>query len=263
MEALTPLILAIGTILTYTFGVFVVSFFLKNNSVADIAYGLGFVVVSWVVFLRNGLPGLDSLPQWIVVFLITLWGLRLSVYLTIRGWKKPEDWRYAVWRERWMLVGPFYFYIRSFVQIYLLQALLMYLVMVPITHMLVTSTDSGSWFFIVGVLIVLFGLTIETIADAQLLSFKRGTSSPALFTHGLFSYSRRPNYLGEMCVWWGFFIMTIASGNWFFTVMSPIAVTYILYAVAGQMVESRLSELAEFEDYKKRTPYLIPRVPRV
>ncbi|MEX0931234.1 MAG: DUF1295 domain-containing protein [Candidatus Paceibacterota bacterium] len=258
METFTPLILVFGTILSYTLVAFLVSVFLKNNNVADVAYGLGFVVVSWVLFLRNGIPDFELSARWIVVLLITLWGLRLSIYLGIRAWKKAEDWRYAIWRDRWGVVGKLYFYVRSFVQIYLLQAFLIYLVLVPVIHMLVTGTSVDSKYFIVGVIVFALGFLIETVADIQLYRFKKNNPPDTLFTKGLFAYSRHPNYFGEMLVWWGFFIMTLASSNWFLTIISPIAVTYILYAIAGPMVEAHLESRALFSEYKKKTRYFFP-----
>ena len=77
---------------------FVIGRLLKRNDVADIAWGLGFVFVSWITFLKTGW-GIDR--RFLAVFLITLWGFRLAWHIFNRLRVKPEDARYQKYREQW------------------------------------------------------------------------------------------------------------------------------------------------------------------
>jgi steroid 5-alpha reductase family enzyme len=112
----TAFALAAELIFVYMTGMFLLSLLKKDNSIVDIAYGLGFVIVAWSTLL---VFGSFTLVQLLVTSLITIWGLRLSTRIYFRNKGKPEDFRYKKWHDEWT-----WFKTRSFFQIYMLQGLI-------------------------------------------------------------------------------------------------------------------------------------------
>src|SRR5258708_2113284 len=103
---------------------FILSLFLRNNGIADVAWGLGFIFLALSSFVLNESGSLRAI---IVTSLVLVWGLRLSLRIFLKNYGKPEDSRYRAWREAWgsSIV------IRSFFQIYLLQGLLVVALATP------------------------------------------------------------------------------------------------------------------------------------
>lgn len=230
---------------------------LKNASIVDIFWGVGFILVAWFAY-SNG-QGYLPRKQWITA-LVTLWGLRLAIHIGLRNWGKPEDFRYAKWREengaRWWWI--------SFFKVFLLQGLLMWVIGVPIVAAqasgfpaILTSLD------LLGAIIGLTGLLFESIADLQLNSFKRdGSNKGRILRTGLWKYSRHPNYFGEAVVWWGIYIIALASGAWW-TIFSPILMTWLLLRVSGvAMLERTMSLKPGYEQYMRKTSAFFPWFPK-
>ena len=113
-------------ILGYMGVIWIVSLILKNSSIVDIFWGAGFVLSNWVYFALTP----DGFParKWLIGILVTIWGLRLSLYILWRNWGKPEDFRYRKWRdeegERWWWF--------SFFKVFLLQGFLMWIISAPL-----------------------------------------------------------------------------------------------------------------------------------
>jgi len=176
-----------------------ISLALKNASIVDIFWGIGFIIVTWMAFaLTQG-----YLPRkQLVATLVTIWGLRLAIHIRIRNWGKPEDFRYAKWREensrRWWWL--------SFFQVFLLQGILMWIISAP----LLAAQTSGfpailTPLDLLGAALCTLGLLFKSIADLQLMLFKADPANKGkLLTTGLWKYTRHPNYFGEAVVWWGF-----------------------------------------------------------
>ncbi len=230
---------------------------LRNASIVDIFWGIGFIVVAWFAFSYG--QGYLPRKQWMTA-LVTLWGLRLAFHIGIRNWGKPEDFRYATWREengaRWWWV--------SFFKVFLLQGLLMWVISVPIVAAqslgfpaILTPLD------VIGALVALSGLLFETVADLQLTVFKRDTSNKGrILTTGLWKFSRHPNYFAEAVVWWGFYIIASAAGAWW-TIFSPILMTWLLLRVSGvTMLERTMKAKPGYEEYMRKTSAFIPWLPK-
>jgi steroid 5-alpha reductase family enzyme len=115
---------------------FGISLFKKRNDLADIAWGLGFVLLSWSGWWLSGNMTQRGL---VVAVLVSIWGLRLALHIFLRNRKKTEDSRYAAWREQW---GK-WFVLRSYFQVYLLQGFLLFLIVLPVLSLQKNST--GSW----------------------------------------------------------------------------------------------------------------------
>ena len=136
----------------------------KDNSIVDIGWGFGFVLIAWSMLLLSNNWQTRSL---LVVGLVSAWGVRLLAHIYSRNSKSGEDWRYAQWRKEW---GR-WVYIRAYFQIFMLQAVMMFIISLPVIHAVTTmqSNDSAwSWLILPGVLIWIFGFFMEAIADYHL-----------------------------------------------------------------------------------------------
>ena len=113
----------------------VVSLALKNSSIVDILWGPGFVLANWIYFALapDGSPG----RKWLISILVTIWGLRLGLYILWRNWGEPEDFRYRRWREE---AGGKWWW-QSFFKVFLLQGLLMWVISAPL---LTAQAGAGS-----------------------------------------------------------------------------------------------------------------------
>lgn len=230
---------------------FLISIIKKRNDVADVAWGLGFVLFAWVSYVYSS----QGMPQILVTFLVTVWGVRLASHISRRHKGKPEDHRYAGWRTEWK-----YFYTRSFFQIYLFQSLLMVLIAVPI---LFINSVSGVAFLplvALGVLIWFIGFFFESVGDRQLKFFlQKPENSDKLMTEGLWKYTRHPNYFGEVTMWWGIWVMALAYPYGFVTIVGPLTITVLILFVSGvPLSERRYAGRPDFEEYKKKTSVFIP-----
>jgi steroid 5-alpha reductase family enzyme len=111
---------------------------------------------------------------------------------------------------------------------------------------------------------VLFGILFESIADAQLAAFKaRPDSQGQVMDTGLWRYTRHPNYFGECCVWWGFYLFAVSAGGWW-SIVSPLLMTILLLRVSGvTLLEKDIGERRPaYRDYVQRTNAFIPGLPK-
>jgi steroid 5-alpha reductase family enzyme len=235
---------------------FIISLIKKRNDVADIAWGLGFIMVAWISFFLSGY----SFTALIVNILITIWGSRLALHIYFRNKNKPEDTRYMEWRKTWKN-----FYIRSFLQVFMLQGLFLYLISLPvifINHLV--STNFGIIEF-VGLLVWGVGFYFESTGDRQLKEFISNPQNKGkLMDKGLWRYSRHPNYFGEVTQWWGIFIIALSIPNSIFTIIGPLTITTLILFVSGvPLLEKKYEGRPDFEEYKKRTSIFIPLPPKV
>lgn len=249
-----------GLIWIVVTAIFVLAQLLQDNSIIDIFYGPIFFVVAFLFLVITETT--DLLPV-IITMCIGVWAVRLGGRLLLKNFGQPEDFRYAKWREEWMKRGHWYFLLRSYSQINLLQGFIILLILTP--FIISTTSDSFSTpFVIVGVLIFLFGLTWETIADFQLDKFiakkKAGATDKTLMTDGVFKYSRRPNYFGESLVWWGQAIMVLSLPLGIYGLIGPIVITLVLVKISGPMIEKQfLAKYPEkYRAYMQTTNFLIP-----
>jgi len=232
---------------------FVVSLILKRNDVADSAWGIGFIVIAIFNLIISG----DfQRTKFILTFLIFLWGLRLTIYLTIRNWGKTEDFRYKEWRKRW---GKSVI-LKSYLKVFLLQGLLMFLISLPAT--LYNRFDGGvSFYGFVGLLIWVVGFYFETVGDLELFFFKKNPKNKGeILKDGLWKYTRHPNYFGEVIMWWGIWILILGSTYWYLGLIGPLTITYLILKVSGiPLLEKKYDGNKEFEKYKKETPSFFPK----
>jgi steroid 5-alpha reductase family enzyme len=232
----------------------------------DIAYGPAFffATAGTLLVTNEYLP----LPV-IMVACIGVWAARLAIRIGRKNWGKPEDPRYAAWRTKWEARGRLYFLLRSYLQVNLLQGIIILVVASSFVIAISAPITAVSWWAVgLGLFVYLAGLAYESIADYQLDQFlarkRAGTEPATLMTTGLFRYSRRPNYFGETLIWWGLALMVLPLPYGWVAIFSPLLITFIVTRVTGPMLEDIFLEKypEEYRAYMARTSYFIPLPPR-
>ena len=230
----------------------------RNVTLVDSLWGLGFVLIAWLTFfLSDGYGGRKIL----IAILVTLWGLRLSLYLSWRNWGKGEDPRYGTWRiksgERFWLVSLF--------KVFILQALFLWVISLALQiGQLAETPRSFTWLDASGIIVWAIGFTFESLGDWQLARFKSDPASKGrVMDRGLWAYTRHPNYFGEFLVWWGIFLITLSTPNSWWTIISPIIITAVLLKMTGiPLTEQELvKNRPGYSDYVKRTSAFVPWLP--
>ena len=241
-------------ILAYMILVFILAIILKNNSIVDIFWGLGFIIV--MLYNADFFPTIN-LNKFIFNLLIIIWGLRLSLHIFIRNKGKEEDFRYKNWRNTWK-----HFYLRSFLQIFLLQGFIMWIVALPVISYNNIEFSETNWTFITGVIIFIAGFLFESIADFQLLQFRKNKQNKGrIIQSRLWKYSRHPNYFGEAVLWWGIALISCSQLAEIYLFISPILITLLLRYVSGvPMLEAKYKDNEEFKEYSKKTSVFIPLI---
>ncbi|MDT8336320.1 MAG: DUF1295 domain-containing protein [Candidatus Izemoplasmatales bacterium] len=255
--------LAALVILVYFLVFFIVATIIKNNSIVDIGWGLGFVVTAWILFFIKADYGIEKI---IVNILVSLWGLRLFYHILKRNIFAEEDFRYKKWREDWgKWVVP-----RAFLQIFMLQGFFMFVVGLGIFWINVTTFtgDLSIPVLVIGVIIWIIGYYFEVVGDRQLKKhIANKNKKQKLMTTGLWKYTRHPNYFGEAVMWWGIFVIVLAlptdSIRKYIAVISPLVITYLLRFVSGvPLLEKKMKESPGWDEYAKVTNAFIPWFPK-
>ena len=233
---------------------FIVSLIKKRNDIADIFWGIGFVLVAWTSFLFSDNLNYHSL---LVNILVTIWGVRLALHIGLRNRGKGEDFRYKAWRESWGKT----FFIRSYLQVFILQGFLLFVISLPIIFVNQQNAEF-SVFSAIGLVIWTIGFLFEAIGDYQLRQFTKNTANKGkIIQNGLWKYTRHPNYFGEVVLWQGIFFFALPFGFW--TIISPITITLLILYVSGiPLLEKKYENNAEFMEYKKRTSAFFPMPPK-
>ena len=236
-------------ILIFMLTLFILAVGRRDNSIADIGWGVGFILLAgWMHFFHRHAM---SLP---ILAMVGLWGGRLAIYLLWRNLRKgKEDWRYANWRKEW---GKNVL-LQSFLRVFLLQGFFLWIIALPILQQ---GEPAARGFQYAGIFIWALGLGWESIADWQLARFKRNPKNQGrIMTRGLWRLSRHPNYFGELRVWWGLALFVLPYGKWWICLLSALTITWLLVRVSGvPMLESKYAGDADYQAYRRQTNALIP-----
>lgn len=229
----------------------------KTDIVTDLSYSLSFAILAVV------LPffGAAEAVQLTASLLVLVWAIRLGGYLFRRILRTKVDHRFDEMRD-----NPL-----RFARFWLLQAISVAVIMLPVTYLLDDDDPPGfgAW-AVAGVAVWLVGLAIETAADAQKSAFKAKEENRGRFiTSGLWRYSRHPNYFGEMLVWWGLFVYAVPflDGAAWLVVIGPLFITLLLLFVSGiplleRDADAKYGDDPAYREYKRRTSILVPLPPR-
>jgi len=246
-----------GSVLVYMTGWFVAAQVLGRNDIADVAWGLGFILAAAVSLVAGKVYPLRGL---LLSALVLVWGIRLALHIHNRNRSRGEDPRYRKWREEW---GRF-FVLRSFLQVFLLQGFLLLLVALPIIYANGSPAVPLGKQDLLGLALWLAGFCFEAVGDWQLLRFIRDPLNKGkLMTTGLWRYTRHPNYFGEVALWWGIWLMALPLPGGWMTVVGPLTITVLILKVSGiPMLEKPYEGRADFQEYKRRTSSFFPRPPK-
>jgi len=245
------------TIFTYMVLFYLVARILKNNSIIDIGWGSGFIVIATILLIATK----DIYPRTVIlVFMILLWGLRLTIHIYNRNKGKPEDFRYASWRQSWGNKEPWI----AFYKIFMFQGLIMFIISFPLILTFTTNNESIRLTGFIGIALFIAGFLIETVGDYQLTAFRQKQNNKGkIITTGLWKYTRHPNYFGEALLWWGIGIYAVSGMSDLPALISPLVMTLLLRYVSGvPMLERKYEGRKDFTDYAEKTPVFIPFIGR-
>ncbi len=231
-----------------------VSLLRRDASIVDIVWGLGFVVVAWAAKFVTGASGAGN---WLLLMMVTVWGLRLAGYLAKRNLGNGEDFRYRAMRrkhgERFAIV--------SLYSVFGLQGALMFVVSLPVT-LGQRDTNAGAGFVVLlGFIVWAIGAYFEVVGDAQLARFKRDPrNTDQIMDQGLWGLTRHPNYFGDCLVWWGLAIVGAAQGAGPWAFLGAVVMTVLLVRVSGAALLDRLLAKRKpgYAEYMERTSGFIP-----
>ncbi len=237
----------------------ILSVIIQDASIVDIFWGITFVVTNiYYFFVTN-----DFYTRKIILLvLVTIWGLRLSIFLAFRNIGKGEDYRYQEFRKKY---GPERYWWLSFFQVFLLQGIFSILVSVTLlgTHFSTQSNDLN-WLDFLAIFIWMIGFTFEAGGDYQLTQFKKNPANKGkVLNTGFWKYTRHPNYFGDSAVWWAFAVFSIAAGS-YWTIVGSIIMTFLLIKVSGvALLEKSLKTgKPDYNEYIQKTNSFLPWFPK-
>jgi len=249
----------LGTIIAFMVLIWLLSLILKDSSIVDITWGLGFVLIAWLTFYQVETPGREGL---LLPILVSAWGLRLALHIGIRNLGKGEDPRYQAFRKKW---GDRYWW-GSFFQVFLLQGILCWLISLVVqTGLIFRNPGPLTWVAWLGAAVWLVGFFFEVVGDWQLTQFKADAGNKGkVMNRGLWYYTRHPNYFGEAVMWWGIFIIGLETLSNAWTIISPAIITFLLLKVSGVVMLERtiVKRRPEYAEYIERTNAFIPWFPK-
>ncbi|MGI8803241.1 MAG: DUF1295 domain-containing protein [Solirubrobacteraceae bacterium] len=252
---LTSAAAAAGLIL----GVWLLSLRLRDASIIDVFWGLGFALIGWLCFAA-GDGAVDR--RLALAIMASLWGLRLAIHIGRRNHGRGEDFRYARLRAR----DGRRFWLTSLYRVYLVQAALMWVVALPLQAGSAHGREVGLGLLdAVGLAVFAAGLACEAIGDLQLARFKADPASTGqVMDRGLWRYTRHPNYFGDVLAWWGIGVVALAAGGTWWALVGPAVNTFILVRLTGKpLLEATIGERRPgYAEYVARTSGVIPLPPR-
>jgi steroid 5-alpha reductase family enzyme len=236
---------------------FIPAFIKQTEKFYDLVGSITFLSVTWIAVLLN--PVVDARAL-LLLGIVSIWAIRLGTFLFRRVRAAGEDRRFRDVKPSFVRFLIYWTVQGLWVSLTLAAAL------AAITTM--TRRDLGI-FALVGFLLWILGFGIEVIADRQKSKFRADPQNAGKFINtGLWSWSRHPNYFGEILLWIGVAVITIPvlSGWQWLTLISPIFVAILLTRVSGipileSLADEKWGGQAEYENYKGKTSVLIPKPP--
>ena len=256
----TLLLINAGVILGAVLLLWLISIVIRDASIIDMFFAVILLAVTVVSYLA-GDGSADR--QLLVLILVTLWAARITFHLIKRNWGHGEDPRYTKLRS-WV-ENDRSFNLLSLRKVFLLQGVVLWFTSLPVQFSMSFSEPMALGLpAVIGTALWIVGFLCEWIADIQLTRFradesKRGT----VLRSGLWKYSRHPNNFGELCVWWGLFLIACDHPLGIATVIGPLVYSYLVINVTGQRtLDKKLArEKPGYREYMETTSGLIPWPP--
>jgi steroid 5-alpha reductase family enzyme len=226
---------------------------LRNVSIVDSLWSLLFVLAGGTYAMTSAVA--MSARTLLVLTLVTLWALRLSVYITWRNRGHGEDPRYQAIRAR----NEPNFSFKSLYLVFGLQAVMAWIISLPLLGAVLSVRPLGP-LDAAGALAWLLGFTFEAGGDWQLARFKADPKNRGrVMDRGFWRYTRHPNYFGDFCVWWGLYLIAVSAGAWW-SFLGPLLMSVLLMRVSGvTLLEKDIGERRpQYADYIRRTNAFFP-----
>jgi steroid 5-alpha reductase family enzyme len=235
---------------------FIFAFSEQTEKFFDLTGGLTYITVISLAAISSSELDARTTILW---FLVVIWAARLASFLFGRIHKAGKD-------DRFDEIKPDFF---RFLNTWTIQGLWVTFTMAAALIAITTTPRKElDAFALIGLAIWMIGFAIEVIADSQKSKFNADPNHAGKFINsGLWSRSRHPNYFGEITLWIGVLIIAfpVLQGWQWVALISPIFVTLLLTRVSGvplleKKADKKWGGQAEYEEYKKKTPVLIPRL---
>ncbi|NPD45995.1 MULTISPECIES: DUF1295 domain-containing protein [unclassified Lentimicrobium] len=236
----------------------VISVIKKNASIVDAFWGAGFVLLVWFYFFQT--EGLGE-RKILITTLVSIWGLRLSLFIGKRNWGKPEDFRYQKFRQDY---GAHRYWWVSFFQTFILQGVLLWLISAPLLGAQSGINQELNFIDYAAAVIWLIGFAFEAGGDYQLAKFEKEPNNKGkVLSSGFWKYTRHPNYFGDGFQWIAFALFSIANAC-YLPILSAVLMNFLLVKISGvALLEKTLSKTKpQYQNYINRTPAYIPWLPK-
>lgn len=253
----TNLGVAIGAVVL----LWLVSIPLRDVSIIDRFFAAILFTIATVSFVMGEGP---AVRRQLILVLVGIWALRITAHLVKRNRGHGEDPRYSKLRT-WVKDDRAFVWL-SLRQVFLLQGIVLWFASLPVQlGQVFTTPPALGWPAYVGAAVWLLGMVFETVADVQLTRFRADPANrDTVLRTGLWRYSRHPNYFGELCVWWGLFLVACDNPWGLVTIIGPLVYSYLVVNVTGQATLDRklARERPGYKDYMERTSGMIPMPPK-
>jgi steroid 5-alpha reductase family enzyme len=243
---------ALAGLLAFAIAGWVVSLFKRDVSIVDGMWPLMFLVAA---LCYVGFSAELTTRAYIILLLVFTWSARLSAHIFVRNHGADEDYRYQQIRER----NSPYFQFKSLYIVFGLQAVLAWIISLPLLAASASGRPLGL-LDLFGAALWLTGFLFETIGDYQLARFRASPASKGkVLDTGLWRFTRHPNYFGDFCVWWGFYLIALSAGLWW-SIISPLLMSLLLLKVSGvSLLEKDIGERRpKYAEYAARTNAFFP-----
>ena len=230
--------------------VFLFSVILKNASVYDPYWSVQPPVSLACLMIESG----SSAAGIVIISAVSVWAIRLTAnWAYTFGDLTHQDWRYTMLSEK---CGAFYPII-NFLGIHLVPTLVVYLCVLPAAFVIRLGAEL-SWVALFPLKLSLFATAMQGIADFQMHKFRKSRVG-GFIREGLWRYSRHPNYLGEILMWWGVGIYSvILLAGYAYLLVCALANTLLFTFVSIPMAEKKQARKNGFDEYKRQTRFLLP-----
>jgi steroid 5-alpha reductase family enzyme len=239
--------------------VWLISIFVRNVSIVDFFWGLGFVMACFFYFLKT--DGSD-IRKILLTIMVAVWGLRLSAYIAWRNYGKGEDFRYREFRKKY---GEDRYWWISFFQTFLLQGILLWLISAPLLGAQYGGQNNPLGLLdYLGILLWIIGFAFEAGGDYQLARFRSVPENKGkVLNRGFWKFTRHPNYFGDATVWWGYGMICISSGS-YLPFLGSLLMTGLIIKVSGVVLleKTLVGQKPQYKEYIEKTSAFIPWFPK-
>lgn len=236
----------IATIVIYIF-----SLVFKNASVYDPYWSVIPPIIILFLMIEQQNFGFN---MWLLFSVMMVWAIRLTYnWAKLFGGLSSQDWRY----DQIKAFNPKLFFLTSFTGIMLFPTLIVFVQLIPVAELAGVSQNVG-FYSILGAVIVLLATLLEWLSDSTMQKFKKDNPGK-IINVGVWKWSRHPNYLGEIMVWFGLYFFHVDAFGLTYNIIYPIAMFLMFLVISIPMMERKLlKKYPEYKKHKKKVAVLVP-----